>query len=552
MSNKTGLLKASLISCALSMALSPAIQADQQNDRFIIQFKDGRGNAGRGAVNAAGASVALELNNHNAVAARIPAAALNGLRNNPNIEFIEEDAKRYPLATNFTPEVSPYGIAMVQADLVAEAATSNIGVCIIDSGLERNHAEFAGQTNITSGPDRGAGSPFTDGLGHGTHVAGTVAAMGGNGEGVVGVNQTGALDLHIVKVFSDTGSFSYSSGLVQALDDCEAAGASVVSMSLGGSLKSRTEDRAFKAANDRGVLSIAAAGNDGNTRHSYPASYNSVISVAAIDANQVVADFSQQTSQVELAAPGVSVLSSVPTGSGNSTAVDVAGNGYDSSAMDGSPFGTGAGTLIDCGLGTSTCTGANGNVCLIQRGDIAFADKVLACEAGGGDAAIIYNNEPGMLLGTLGETATSIPSVGVSDTDGAAMVAALGSSASVNVQADDYAYFDGTSMATPHVSGVAALVWNNNETCSNEDIRTALAETAVDLGDAGRDNAYGFGLVQADAAMAFLGTDCGGGSGGGGGGGGSCELLPVGASCTSGDQCCSGSCKGKPGGKTCK
>ena len=188
-----------------------------------------------------------------------------------------------------------------------------------------------------------------------------------------------------------------------------------------------------------------------------------------------------------------------------------------------------------------------GNVCLIQRGDISFADKVLACEAGGGSAAIIYNNVAGALLGTLGTTVTSIPSVGVSDTDGAAMVSALGTLASVSVQADDYAFFDGTSMATPHVSGVAALVWNNNETCSNEDIRTALAQSAEDLGVAGRDDSYGFGLVQANAAMAFLGTDCGGG-----GGGGDLHASPAGDSCTSGSECCSGSCKGKPGGKTCK
>ena len=535
-----------VVSCALLMALSTAIQADQ-SDRYIIQFKDGHGNAGRSAVNAAGASVVLELNNHNAVAAHIPAQALNGLRNNPNIEFIDEDAKRYPMATNFVPEVSPYGIAMVQADLVAEAAAGSITVCIIDSGLDISHAEFASQSNITAGPDRGAGNPFVDGLGHGTHVAGTVAALGGNGEGVVGVNQVGNLNVHIVRVFDSAGNFAYSSGLVQALDDCEAVGADVVSMSLGGPVKNRTEDRAFKDANGRGVLSIAAAGNDGNTRHSYPASYNSVISVAAIDANKVVADFSQQTNQVELAAPGVSVLSSVPTGAGSSTAVDVAGDGYASNAMDGSALGTGSGALVDCGLGTAACSGASGNVCLIQRGDISFADKVLACESGGGDAAIIYNNEPGELLGTLGGTVTSIPSVGVTDTDGAAMVASLGSTASVSVQADDYAYYSGTSMATPHVSGVAALVWNNNEGCSNEEIRTALAQSAEDLGSAGRDNAYGFGLVQANGAMAFLGTDCGGG-----GSGGSCSLGQAGDSCSSGSECCSGSCKGKPGSKTCK
>ena len=83
-------------------------------------------------------------------------------------------------------------------------------------------------------------------------------------------------------------------------------------MSLGGSFKSRFEETAFKDAYNAGVLSVAAAGNGGNTSYSYPASYSSVVSVAAVDSNKVVADFSQKNSQVELAAPGVSVLSTVP------------------------------------------------------------------------------------------------------------------------------------------------------------------------------------------------------------------------------------------------
>ena len=215
---------------------------------------------------------------------------------------------------------------------------------------------------------------------------------------------------------------------------------------------------------------------------------------------------------------------------------------------------TGSGPLVDCGLGTATCTGASGAVCLIQRGDVSFAEKVQACEAGGGVAAIIYNNVPGSLSGTLGGTATGIPSVGVSDTDGATMSANLGAASSVTVDVGNYAFFDGTSMATPHVAGVAALVWSHNAGCTNEQVRAALGLTAEDLGDPGRDNSFGHGLVQAKSASDYLtANNCGsGGGGGGGGGGGSCPLLPQGASCSADSDCCSNSCKGKPGAKVCK
>ncbi|MDX1444219.1 MAG: S8 family serine peptidase, partial [Gammaproteobacteria bacterium] len=201
----------------------------------------------------------------------------------------------------------------------------------------------------------------------------------------------------------------------------------------------------------------------------------------------------------------------------------VSGVTYGGLAMEGSPAGDVTGTLVDCGLGESACAGAAGNVCLIQRGNISFADKVLNCEAGGGVGAVIYNNEAGALSGTLGETVTSIPSIGVSDTDGATLLGEVGNSANVFIGTGNYAYFNGTSMATPHVSGIAGLVWNHFSNCSAADIRGALNATAIDLGDAGRDNAFGYGLVQARAAYDYLATNgCGGGTGGGGdtGGGG--------------------------------
>ena len=87
----------------------------------------------------------------------------------------------------------------------------------------------------------------------------------------------------------------------------------------------------------------------------------------------------------------------------------------------------------------------------------------------------------------------------------------LGTSANLNVVGNqNYAYYNGTSMATPHVTGVAAIVWSNNPSCSATEVRNALKSTAVDLDVAGRDDKTGFGLVQAKAASDALAASCGG------------------------------------------
>jgi len=527
------------------MGLASGVHAAEQS-RVFVAFKPGQKAAVSQALQGAGANIHYSFDSLGAFAASVPATALKGLQRNPNVLYVEDDPQRFMMA-----ESSPYGIAMVQAnDPGIQPGTALRKICIIDSGIDRNHEDFQGIV-VNGSNDPGTGNWFEDQNHHGTHVAGTIAAIGGNNAGVVGVLPSGNVALHIVKVFGADG-WAYSSTLVHALDVCESAGANVVSMSLGGSLKSRTEDRAFAAASGRGVLAIAAAGNDGNTRNSYPASYSSVVSVAAIDSAKVVAPFSQQNAQVELAGPGVAVRSTVPMGTGKDESVTVAGASYEAIALEGSPNGSGTGALVDCGIGDTPCAGAGGKVCLIQRGVISFAEKVQACEAGGGIAAVIFNNAPGLFSGTLGTTITGIPSAGVSGETGSTLSGQLGASATVAVGAGNYAYFDGTSMATPHVSGVAALVWSNNTACSNEEIRSILQQSAEDLGPAGRDAAYGFGLVQASDAVARLTALGCSGTGGGGGGGGTCDLGQIGDTCNSDSDCCSNSCKGRPGNKTCK
>lgn len=313
------------------------------------------------------------------------------LESDPSVLLVEPDPRRFvpTQAPGLLAESSPYGIAMVQANQLSDAGVGNRSVCIIDSGYDLNHVDLQ-KTNVTGGNTASsAGLWYQDGNGHGTHVAGTIAALGNNGQGVIGVNPSGLLNLHIVKVFDNSGGWAYGSDLVRAIQQCADAGSQVVSMSLGGPGSSQAERNAMANFAANGMLLIAAAGNDGNNRFSFPASYDSVMSVAAIDRNKNVASFSQYNSQVEIAAPGVGVLSTTP------------GSNYQS--------------------------------------------------------------------------------------------------------------FNGTSMATPHVSGVAALVWSHFPNCSVTEVRSALNSSAQDLGATGRDIYYGHGLVQAKAAYDVLqASSCGG------------------------------------------
>jgi subtilisin family serine protease len=329
-------------------------------------------------------------------------------------------------------------------------------------------------------------------------------------------------------------------------------------MSLGGSFKSRTEERAFKQSDNRGVLSVAAAGNDGSGSPHYPASYRSVLSVGAVDSSMTVASFSQRNSQVELAAPGVGVLSTVPWIEENS--LTAGGTSYTGNYIENAARtdGNGAGgSLADGGLCTSSGSW-NGQVVLCERGSISFFDKVTNVQSGGGTGAVIYNNAAGNFLGTLGAgNSSNIPAISLSQVDGQAALGQTGSASTVVSQssnpASGYEAWNGTSMATPHVSGVAALVWSHHTECTNDEIRGALTSTALDLGDPGRDNSYGFGLVQAADALAHLDANlCGDGGTTDPPPGGGCNLGQKGDPCSSGSDCCSGGCKGKPGAKTCK
>ncbi len=506
------LIQASTLTALMSVAgvltvSAPAVAAPAETVRVIVSMKAGGKNAVKQAVAAAKGQVKHEIFGMDAMAIEVPVQALKGLENNPHVEYVEEDAKRFPFALT-TPSTGtpyalgqsvPYGIKQVQADLLSDDLAGNRKICIIDSGYDRAHEDLDNSANVTGEYDSGTGWWYTDENHHGTHVAGTIAAVNNAGTGVVGVNANKKIKLHIVKVFGAAG-WAYSSSLTTAANKCKAAGANIISMSLGGSTSNRTESKAFDSLYASGILSIAAAGNDGNTRNSYPAGYPSVVSVGAVDENKAWATFSQYNAEVELAGPGVGVLSTVPMGSGSRSVLSVGASTYAPGDMDGSPKGVVTAPLANFGIGDTVVAGSmTGKVCLIQRGTVNFEVKVNNCKSSGGVGAVVYNNAAGGFGGTVGTT-TTIPSVSASDAEGAAMLNQLGQNATVGVQAWNYAYFDGTSMATPHVSAVAALVWSHNLNCTAAQLRNSLNKSALDLGPVGRDTKFGFGLVQAKAA----------------------------------------------------
>ena len=506
------ILTAAVRLCIATLAVGVAAPAVAAEDitRVIVSYKAGAAANVKSAIAAARGNIRHEIDEEDAVAVDLPKAALGALANNPEVEFVEEDAKRYPLALTspstapYKPgQLVPYGIKMVQADQLPDRFAGNRMICIIDSGYSRAHEDLAAN-NVTGEYDRkGTGWWYNDDNHHGTHVAGTIAGINNVGTGVVGVLPNKKIRLHIVKVF-DAEGWAYSSTLASAAKKCGRAGANVISMSLGGGTPSTADMRAFAKLEKKGILAIAAAGNDGDSTITYPAGYSSVMMVGALDENKAWASFSQFNPKVEISAPGVDVLSTVPMNSGSAATLSVGGAAVIASPNTGSPQLSVTAPLADMGIGDAVNPAMAGKVCLIKRGAIAFGAKVANCQASGGVGAVLWNNIPDMLYATLGTTVTSIPSVAVSGTDGGVLMTKLGQSATIAITGVSYEYYNGTSMATPHVSAVAALVWSYFPSCTGEQIRATLRNSAQDLGDAGRDDKYGHGLVQAKAAHTRL------------------------------------------------
>jgi subtilisin family serine protease len=509
-----------------ALTASASAQSPAPREQVFVGFAKTPAAAERALVQRHGGNVRFEFPSVNAFAIDLAGDKIGELARQSGVRYVERDPIREPLGladAQLTPSLSNglYGLITTRAvNAHATATGAGVKACVADSGLDTRHPDIA--RNFVAGFDAFGGGTvdvFEDGVAatetHGTHVAGTVLGVN-NRDGVLGVAYDA--DLYHARVIgthpddSVSGSSSQVMAGVQWLAD---QGCKVVNMSLGGGLPSRTEQALYKQLHDAGTLIIAAAGNDGRNRVQNPAAYESVVSVSAVDVNNTIASFSNTGKGLDLAGPGVLVLSSVSRGHGSEASVSAGGSGIRALGMEfaGKTSETGlTDTLVSCGLATAPtdCTGAPADgtwVALIQRGGISFAEKVTNAMAAGADAAIVYNNIAGDFVGTLGTEKTStggswIPAVTVSDSAGSTLVGQVGASATVINIASAWDHFDGTSMATPHVSGVAALVFGENPALTPTQVESILKSTAKDLGPAGYDTTYGHGIPQADAAVA--------------------------------------------------
>ena len=344
------------------------------------------GSAGRIAVN--GAQVARVTGDPPAVARRLNRSALVAYAE-PNFVLRATAVPNDPLFAelygfNNTGQTGGRPDADIDAPEGWDAAglggfpaSGGVKIGIVDTGIDQTHPELSGKT-VNCGDSVGGvlleGACVDDSL-HGTHVAGTIAAKANNGQGVAGVafNST----LAICKALRGGAGVGLTSDVANCITWTHSKGAKVISMSLGGG-DSTTLHQAVQGAWENGGATgsvlVAAAGNDGDSTVSYPAGYAEVVSVAATDQNDARASFSNTNPDVEIAGPGVNVLSTIPGG--------------------------------------------------------------------------------------------------------------------------QYAELSGTSMATPHVSGVTGVLWQLFPGSTASSIRSRLDAAVDDLGPAGRDSTFGFGRVN--------------------------------------------------------
>lgn len=245
----------------------------------------------------------------NAVAAVLPdAASERALAARGDVLRIDEDLEVHAHSGT---EI-PWGVARVAApDVWGDSTGAGVKVGIVDSGIQKDHPDLlvaGGYLALTNPPyHRKSRDEWNDDNGHGTHVAGTVAAFGAIG----GVAPEAAL--YAVKVLDKNGSGSFSS-VIAGIEWCIANGMQVVNMSLGASSGNDSLHDAIQAADAAGLILVASAGNSGpgDNTIGYPAAYPETIAVAASDSNNTIASWSSRggaKGAIDLAAPGVGIKS---------------------------------------------------------------------------------------------------------------------------------------------------------------------------------------------------------------------------------------------------
>lgn len=291
-------------------------------------------------LNPINAKITSDISEIGAVVLSVPPGtvedAIAYLETQPNVLYAEPNYfvyadDTYPSDPSFSLQ---YGLTNIRAPQGWDWATGAgwVTIAILDSGVDYLHSDLAGK--VLPGFDFVNGdSDAMDDNGHGTHVAGIAAAATNNGVGISGASW--GANILPVKVLNASGNGTYvnvANGIIWATDH----GAQVINMSLGGASPSIVLEDAVNYACTRGVVLVGSTGNSGGSLVLYPAHYAPVIAVAATDAGNNIAPFSNFGNQVDLAAPGDQIYSLYPGG----------GYGYRSGTSMSAPYVSGLAAIL--------------------------------------------------------------------------------------------------------------------------------------------------------------------------------------------------------------
>ena len=348
------MLIALLLLSSGGVSAAEKLDGDYAQGRVLVKFKAAPGKTVLGRFAAAHRLKLRRVIPHIAVHGfdiadgRKVASVIEALSTDPRVKYAEPDYIRY---ATYTPNDPLYGSQWEMTHMGVNSywdfliGSPNVITAVLDTGIDLTHPDLVNQLWKNPGKipgnsidDDGNGYiddfngydfagpgvfplpvaedpiPNDDYVGHGTHVSGTIAAEQDNSTGITG--EAPGTRLMAVRVLGGSDGIGYSSDIAEGIVYATDNGAQVINMSLGGTSAGLTEYLALQHAWDNNVFVAAAAGNDGNFGNpiSYPAAFLFAMSVGATDISDNIASFSTHNTFVEVSAPGVNILSTVPVG----------------------------------------------------------------------------------------------------------------------------------------------------------------------------------------------------------------------------------------------
>lgn len=506
-----------LIVCLVAILVSVSAFAEE-TQRYLVATRKAFRAGGAEAIRRVQLDpVAADVTNFetfDGFAADLTSSDVARLRASGDVRWVEPVLLRH--ADWIGAQSTPWGLQAIHA-VQARAAQplGDVNVVVLDTGVDGGHPEladvFAGGFDYFTGKNE-----QNDVYGHGTHVAGTIAAAD-NDYGVVGVAPD--VRLWAGKVLRDDG-WGTTESIIAGIDwvvakKKELGGNWIANFSLSSIEPSEAEKEAFRRAADAGVLVFAAAGNNSNPTTArpvnFPAAYPGVYAIGATTQTFARARFSNQGPEVAFVAPGTDVISTVPRGKSFLAYMKKDEQITITSMIRGSKIGTIAGEYVYSGLGRPQDFPASvrGKIALMKRGEITFMAKARNAKAAGAAAIVVFNHEDGGHSWTLyaddaAQTEEWPIAIALSRVDGEPLAEQGSGTLEIGVDHNDYDEKSGTSMSTPHVAGAAAFLWSLVPDASPEAIINALRDTAADLGDPGRDPVFGHGAIDLYAAAKLL------------------------------------------------